>query len=81
MEIEILNYLRASEELTNLIGENRFFPIYATDIKSPALEYQYRPLRGGVVKQSQLSINVIWSNYDEILEIIKVLNKLLDFNS
>lgn len=79
MEIEILNFLRNNEELKNLIGENRFFPIFATDISKPALEYQFRDIRGGIVKQSQLSINVIWSNYDFILKIVEVLNSILDF--
>lgn len=80
IEISLLNYMKNSEKLKNLIGENRFFPLFAYDLSSPALEYQFRMLRGGILKQSQLSINIIWSDYDYILKIRDVLNSLLDFD-
>lgn len=80
IQIAILKYLNSSQELQNLIGKDRFFPVFAFDLSSPALEYQVRILKGGIIKQSQLSINIIWSDYDFILEIQECLNSLLDFN-
>lgn len=79
MEIALIKYINSCQDLINLIGKNRLFPLFATDVTKPALEYQFRHLRGGIVKQSQLSINVIWTDYDLILQIKAVLDNLLDF--
>lgn len=35
-------------------------------------------MSGGVVKQSQLELNIIWNDYDEVKEIEKIINKILD---
>ena len=79
MEIALINYINNYPALQNLIGENRMFPLFATDITSPALEFTYRELSGAVLKQSQLSINILWTHYDKILEIKNLLREILDF--
>lgn len=77
METTLYKLLNNNEELINLIGENRIFPIFATDLKQCALEYEYRDLKSGIVNQSQFSINIIWNDYDFILDVKNLLNGIL----
>lgn len=77
METTLYKLLNNNEELINLIGENRIFPIFATDLKQCALEYEYRDLKSGIVNQSQFSINIIWNEYDFILNVKNLLNEIL----
>ncbi|ENZ01688.1 hypothetical protein HMPREF1092_00922 [Clostridium thermobutyricum] len=77
METTLYKLLNNNEELINLIGENRIFPIFATDLKQCALEYEYRDLKSGIVNQSQFSINIIWNDYDFILNVKSLLNEIL----
>ncbi len=77
METTLYKLLNNNEELINLIGENRIFPIFATDLKQCALEYEYRDLKSGIVNQSQFSINIIWNDYDFILNVKNLLNEIL----
>ncbi|WP_317311314.1 hypothetical protein [Clostridium thermobutyricum] len=77
METTLYKLLNNNEELINLIGENRIFPIFATDLKQCALEYEYRDLKSGIVNQSQFSINIIWNDYDFILDVKNLLNEIL----
>lgn len=77
METTLYKLLNNNEELINLIGENRIFPIFATDLKQCTLEYEYRDLKSGIVNQSQFSINIIWNDYDFILNVKSLLNEIL----
>lgn len=77
METTLYKLLNNNEELINLIGENRIFPIFATDLKQCTLEYEYRDLKSGIVNQSQFSINIIWNDYDFILNVKNLLNEIL----
>lgn len=74
----LIKYLNSYEPLVNLIGPNRLFPIMATDLSNPALEYTYKYVMGGIIKQSQFSINIVWNNYDDILKIEESLLSALD---
>lgn len=78
MEIDIKEYLNNHEELVKLIGHSRFFPLFTTDINKPSIVYNFTPLSGGHVKQSQLELKIIWSDYDECKEIEGAINNLLD---
>lgn len=77
METTLYKLLNNNEKLITLIGENRIFPIFATDLKKCTLEYEYRDLKSGIVNQSQFSINIIWNDYDFILDVKNLLNEIL----
>lgn len=77
METTLYSLLNNNKELNKLIGENRIFPIFATNMDRCSLEYEYRDLKSGVVNQSQFSINIIWSDYDFIIKVKNLLNQIL----
>lgn len=78
MEIDIKEYLNTNKELTNLIGDDRFFPIFTTDTEKPSIVYNFTPISGGHIKQSQLELKIIWSDYDKVKEIETNINKIMD---
>ena len=74
MEIDIKNYIE-----NNIIElKDRLFPMFTTDIKEPSIAYNFTPISGGHIKQSQLELKVIWSDYDRVKEIEKAINKIMD---
>lgn len=88
MQQAIIKYLINNKELNEIINiKENLFPIYAlipesslSSLINPVMEYQYRDLRGGIEKQSQFSINIIGTNYSNIVNVQMALNKILDFN-
>lgn len=75
MEIDIKNYIE------NQIPElkDKIHAVFTTETKYLTLAYNFSPLTGGHVKQSQLELKIIWSDYDECERIRKVLMDILDF--
>ncbi|SHI90071.1 hypothetical protein SAMN05444401_1730 [Clostridium amylolyticum] len=74
MEIDIKNYIEDS--IVKL--KDRLFPIFTTDIKKPSVVYNFTPISGGHIKESQLELKVIWSDYDQVKEIETEINKIMD---
>ena len=74
MEIDIIEYLET--KLPHLKG--RFYPLFTTDISKSTVVFTFKPLTGGHIKQSQLDLKIIGSDYDEIKEIENQINELLD---
>lgn len=74
MEIDIKNYIE--NKVPELL--DRFFPVFTTDINSPSIVYEFRPLTGGHLKQSQIQLKIIWSDYDECKELEKKINEFMD---
>ncbi|WP_055069429.1 hypothetical protein [Clostridium massiliamazoniense] len=89
MQQSIIKYLINNNELNDIINvKNNLYPIYALipdenigNLTNPVMEYQYIDLKGGLEKQSQLSINIIGTNYNNMVNVQTVLNKILDFNT
>ncbi|MEW8955763.1 hypothetical protein [Clostridium sp.] len=74
MEIDIKNYIESN--VTEL--KDRLFPIFTTDIEKPSIVYTFSPISGGHIKQSQLELKIIWSDYDQVKEIETTINKIMD---
>ena len=78
METTLYALLNNNKELNNLIGENNIYPIFCTNLgKKASLEYEYRDIKIGIINQSQFSINIISKNYDFIIQVKNLLNKIL----
>ena len=78
METTLYALLNNNEELNALIGDNNIYPIFCTNLGEKAsLEYEYRDIKIGIINQSQFSINIISKNYDFIIEVKALLNKIL----
>lgn len=73
MEIDVKNYI---DESISLNG--RLFPVFTDDISAPSIVYTFSPVLGGTVKQSQLTLKVIWNDYDECKAIEEKLSDILD---
>lgn len=74
MEIDIKNYIES--KIIELKG--RLFPLFTTDITSLSVAYTFTPIQGGKVKQSQLQLVIIDSDYDNCKAIEKKIIKILD---
>lgn len=74
MEIDIKNYIEGN--VTEL--KDRLFPIFTIDIESLSIVYNFSPISGGHIKQTQLELKIIWSDYDYIKEIEDKINKIMD---
>lgn len=74
MEIDIKNYIEGN--VTEL--KDRLFPIFTTDIESLSIVYNFSPINGGHIKQTQLELKIIWSDYDQVKEIEDKINKIMD---
>lgn len=74
MEIDIKNYIESS--ISEL--KDRLFPIFTTDIENPSIVYNFTPINGGHIKQTQLELKIIWSDYDQVKEIETKINKIMD---
>ncbi|NFC87512.1 hypothetical protein EXN13_07420 [Clostridium botulinum] len=57
--------MNTREKLISLVGKDRLFPLFTTDIKKPSLVYTYTPVINDYVSQSQFEIKIIWNDYDE----------------
>ncbi|MDQ0150568.1 hypothetical protein ACFO6R_12720 [Eubacterium multiforme] len=51
-----------------------------TDISKPSLVYSYAPIFKDYVSQTQLQINIIWNDYDEVKVIEKCLEDIFNSN-
>ena len=60
------------EEITGL----KVKPNFITEI--PGIAYTITPIKGGVVKQSQVELKIIHSDYDEALNLREIILKKLD---
>jgi|LGOV01.1.fsa_nt_gb hypothetical protein len=70
MEIDIKNYIEAKvPEL-----QDRLFPVFTTDINSPSVVYDFKPITRGYLNQSQLQLRIIWNDYDECKALEEKLN-------
>lgn len=74
MEIDIKNYIE--NDITEL--KDRLFPIFTTDTEKPSIVYNFTPISGGHIKQSQLELKIIWPDYDQVKEIETNINKIMD---
>lgn len=76
----LYQYLNNNPLLIDLVGLNRLFPAFTTDMSKPSLVYNLKLLKGETtVFEFLYSINIIWTNFDTILQIEKILNQLLHF--
>ena len=73
MEIDIKNYID-----NNITLDDRLYPVFTTDTSEASVVYTFNPITGGIVKQSQLTLKVIWSDYDDCKEIEVEINKVMD---
>ncbi|MGL4452175.1 MAG: hypothetical protein ACRCX8_19570 [Sarcina sp.] len=78
MELTLYALLNNNTELNNLIGENNIFPVFCTNLgRKASLEYEYSLVKSGLVNQSRFAINIISKNYDFIIDVQQLLNKIL----
>ena len=56
----------------------RLYPVFTTDIEHLTVTYRFTATAGGHVKQYQLELKVIGSDYDECVAMEKQLVDLLD---
>ncbi|WP_251860394.1 hypothetical protein [Clostridium sp. Marseille-Q2269] len=68
-------------DLINLIGKDRLFPLFTTDVGKPSLVYNYTLVINDYVSQTQLEIKIIWNDYDEVKEIENKLKEILAMKS
>lgn len=73
MEFDIKDYI--AEHIPEL--KDRLFPVMTTDVSKPSVAYTFTDISAGHVSQSQLMLNIIWSKFDECLEIHSKLRELL----
>ncbi|MBC3901414.1 hypothetical protein GH811_17580 [Acetobacterium malicum] len=73
MEIDVKDYIDA-----NISLNDRLFPVFTEDLSDVSIVYTFSPVTGGLAKQSQLTLKVIWDDYDRCKEIEKELNEILD---
>ena len=66
----------AIKKVLNDITNLPVSPIFTIEI--PAIVYNVTPITGGVVKQSQVEIKIIHSDYDEALNLRETILKKLD---
>lgn len=72
-EIDIKNYIEAGVEELN----GKLYPVLTTDLEMSVV-YNFSPISGGHLKQSQLELIVIGKDYDACKEIEHKLLELLD---
>lgn len=77
MENEIKNYIE--ECIPEL--KDRLYPVFTTDISRMSVTYKFTPLSGGHLKQSQIELRIIDSDYDLCKEMEEKLTHLLDMES
>lgn len=80
MEKTIVQYLNNDKELINLIGEDRIFPLFTTDISKPSLVYSIREISENDIKRAQLEVKVIWNDLEKVINIRERVKKILHFN-
>lgn len=73
METDIKNFIE--EKIEEL--KSRLFPVMTTDISEPSIVYTFTDIHAGHVNQSQLTLNIIWSSYDECMEMHAKIKELL----
>lgn len=78
MEIDIKEYINNNEDLINLIGRDKLYPLFSIEIDDISIVYNFKHLTGGYVKQSQLELKIITSDYDFVKVTEKYLLKILD---
>ena len=77
METDIEQYIE--ERIPELKG--RLFPVLTTDISKLSVVYLFTDISSDHVKESQLTLNVIWSDYDECMEIHRKLKEIFAMES
>ncbi|MFR7440182.1 MAG: hypothetical protein ACLUUG_02375 [Lachnospiraceae bacterium] len=77
METDIKQYI---EERIPELNE-RLFPVLTTDISKLSVVYLFTDISSDHVKESQLTLNVIWSDYDECMEVHQKLKEILAMES
>ena len=66
----------AIKEVLNEITNLPVSPVFSIEI--PSIVYNITQITGGVVKQSQVEIKIIHSDYDEALNLREIILKKLD---
>lgn len=74
MEISIKNYIE--EKIPDLAG--RLYPIFTTDLDNVSVVYTFTPISGGHVKQSQIELKIIHTDYDVCKSYEEKIKDLLD---
>ncbi len=77
METDIEQYIE--ERIPEL--KERLFPVLTTDISKLSVVYLFTDISSDHVKESQLTLNVIWSDYDECMEIHRKLKEIFAMES
>lgn len=72
MEIDIKNFIE--EKMPEL--KDRLFPAMTTDITKLSVAYVFTDISSNHTNQSQLTLNVIWNDYDECMNIHQKLKEL-----
>lgn len=57
--------------------KDRLFPVMTTDISKLSVAYTVTDISANHVNQSQLTLNVIWSDYDKCMEVHDKLKAFL----
>lgn len=70
----IKNYIE--EKIPELSG--MLYPVFTTDMNHLTVTYLFTPISGGHVRQYQLEVKIIWSDYDECADMENKLVDLLD---
>lgn len=74
METDIKDYIEAG--IPALSG--CLYPVFTVDLSRPTAAYTFIPISGGHVRQSQLELKIIWSDYDTCKWIEAVACGLMD---
>ena len=74
MEIAVKEYIE--KMIPALSG--RLYPVHTTDIVRQSVTYLFTPVSGGHLRQTQLELKVIDSDYDKCKEMEKQITDLLD---
>lgn len=74
MEVDIKNYIENG--VPELKGH--LYPVFTTDLENVSVTYKFTPFSGGHVKQSQLELRVIHSDYDMCKVVEHKLLSVLD---
>lgn len=71
--VKVLN-----EVATPLIGADKIYPVFGTEV--PCITYTNTPISGTVIKQDQVELKIIHSDYDEALAIRKAILKKMNMD-
>lgn len=75
MQGDVIKYIK--DNITELKERGRLKPSFITEINKLGVAYTFTDISAGHLSKSQLTLNVISGNYDEIMEMHDRLKELL----